>query len=223
MHLVQPSERTFEGRCGFPRHRREFSRAVRLLPVRLLRHADRQRFLSRTKRVRVADDDLRRVRRRLPDAAAGRHRAGRVHRRRRPPQGPDRHAVHHGERHRPDRVRAGLRDDRPAGAALVLLGRLLQGFSAGAELGGVSVYLAELATPGRKGFFTSWQSASQQVAIVVAAGLGFALNQWLSASAAAWGWRAPFFVGCMIVPFIFMLRRNLEKPRSSRRASIARA
>src|ERR1700754_3096062 len=61
--------------------------------------------------------------------------------------------------------------------ALVLIGRLLQGFSAGAELGGVSVYLAELATPGRKGFYTSWQSASQQVAIIVAALLGFALNQ----------------------------------------------
>ncbi|QOH39357.1 MFS transporter [Burkholderia cepacia] len=95
---------------------------------------------------------------------------------------------------------------------LVLIGRLLQGFSAGAELGGVSVYLAELATPGRKGFFTSWQSASQQVAIVIAAGLGFALNQSLSASQiATWGWRVPFFVGCMIVPFIFMLRRNLEE------------
>lgn len=40
--------------------------------------------------------------------------------------------------------------------ALVLLGRLLQGFSAGAELGGVSVYLAEMATPGNKGFYTSW-------------------------------------------------------------------
>src|SRR6202012_3122940 len=60
--------------------------------------------------------------------------------------------------------------------ALVLLGRLLQGFSAGAELGGVSVYLAEMATPGKKGFYTAWQSASQQVAIVVAAALGFALN-----------------------------------------------
>src|SRR5476649_2257790 len=33
--------------------------------------------------------------------------------------------------------------------ALVLLGRLLQGFSAGAELGGVSVYLAEMAAPGK--------------------------------------------------------------------------
>ncbi|CAI8747112.1 MFS transporter [Pseudomonas sp. IT-P291] len=96
--------------------------------------------------------------------------------------------------------------------ALVLIGRLLQGFSAGAELGGVSVYLAEIATPGHKGFFTSWQSGSQQVAIIVAAALGYALNQWMAPSAIAdWGWRIPFFVGCMIVPFIFLLRRNLEE------------
>ncbi|WP_249675898.1 MFS transporter [Pseudomonas abieticivorans] len=96
--------------------------------------------------------------------------------------------------------------------ALVLIGRLLQGFSAGAELGGVSVYLAEMAPPGKKGFFTSWQSASQQVAIVVAAGLGFILNQTLSTSEiAAWGWRVPFAIGCMIVPFIFLLRRKLEE------------
>lgn len=99
-----------------------------------------------------------------------------------------------------------------AAPALVLVGRLLQGFSAGAELGGVSVYLAEMATPGRKGFFTSWQSASQQVAIVVAAALGYAVNQWLDPTAiAAWGWRVPFFVGCMIVPFIFALRRKLAE------------
>ncbi|MGY4489793.1 MHS family citrate/tricarballylate:H+ symporter-like MFS transporter [Pseudomonas sp. TE3610] len=96
--------------------------------------------------------------------------------------------------------------------ALVLLGRLLQGFSAGAELGGVSVYLAEMATPGKKGFYTSWQSASQQVAIVVAAALGYGLNQWMSGDdIAAWGWRIPFAVGCMIVPFIFLLRRKLEE------------
>lgn len=96
--------------------------------------------------------------------------------------------------------------------ALVLLGRLLQGFSAGAELGGVSVYLAEMATPGRKGFYTSWQSGSQQVAIIIAAALGFALNQWMApADVADWGWRIPFAVGCMIVPFIFVLRRNLQE------------
>ena len=40
-------------------------------------------------------------------------------------------------------------------AVLSLFASLLQGFSAGVELGGVSVYLAEIATPGRKGFFVS--------------------------------------------------------------------
>ncbi len=95
---------------------------------------------------------------------------------------------------------------------LVLMGRLLQGFSAGAELGGVSVYLAEIATPGRKGFYTSWQSGSQQVAIMVAAALGFGLNALLDEGAIRdWGWRIPFLIGCMIVPFIFLLRRKLEE------------
>lgn len=95
---------------------------------------------------------------------------------------------------------------------LVLCGRLLQGFSAGAELGGVSVYLAEIATPGRKGFYTSWQSGSQQVAIMVAAAMGFALNAALEENALSeWGWRLPFLFGCLIVPFIFVLRRKLEE------------
>ncbi|AMO96006.1 sugar (and other) transporter family protein [Collimonas fungivorans] len=95
---------------------------------------------------------------------------------------------------------------------LVLIGRLLQGFSAGVELGGVSVYLAEMATPGNKGFYVSWQSASQQVAIIVAAALGYALNIWLTPlQIGSWGWRVPFFIGCMIVPVLFMIRRSLQE------------
>src|SRR5580704_1840871 len=80
---------------------------------------------------------------------------------------------------------------------LVLLGRLLQGFSAGMELGGVSVYLSEIATPGHKGFYVSWQSASQQVAVMFAALLGVALTFILPApQMAAWGWRIPLLLGC---------------------------
>src|SRR5689334_1311282 len=95
---------------------------------------------------------------------------------------------------------------------LVLLGRLLQGFSAGVELGGVSVYLSEMATPGNKGFYVSWQSGSQQVAIMVAAAIGYALNAALApADVSAWGWRIPFFIGCAIVPFLFYIRRSLEE------------
>ena len=72
-----------------------------------------------------------------------------------------------------------------AAPAIVLIGRLLQGFSAGVELGGVSVYLAEISTPGNRGFYTSFQSASQQVAIFVAAIIGFALSEAMPAATVA--------------------------------------
>lgn len=99
-----------------------------------------------------------------------------------------------------------------AAPLLVLIGRLLQGFSAGAEVGGVSVYLAEMATPGNKGFYVSWQSASQQIAIVAAAMLGYTLSLYLSPQEiGAWGWRIPFLVGCLIIPFLFIIRRSLEE------------
>ena len=95
---------------------------------------------------------------------------------------------------------------------LVVLGRLLQGFSAGVELGGVSVYLSEISTPGNKGFTVSWQSASQQVAVVFAALLGYGIAKGMAPEAASsWGWRIPFFIGCAIVPFLYMIRRRLEE------------
>jgi MFS transporter, MHS family, citrate/tricarballylate:H+ symporter len=95
---------------------------------------------------------------------------------------------------------------------LVLVGRLLQGFSAGVELGGVSVYLSEMATPGHKGFYVSMQSASQQVAIIFSAALGYILNESLSKEFIEdWGWRIPFFIGCLIVPVVFHIRRSLQE------------
>lgn len=99
-----------------------------------------------------------------------------------------------------------------AAPLLVLAGRLVQGFSAGVELGGVSVYLSEIAPPGRKGFFVSWQSGSQQVAVMFAAILGIALTSRLSASQmTAWGWRVALLAGCSLLPLLFVLRRSLEE------------
>ncbi len=93
---------------------------------------------------------------------------------------------------------------------VVVAGRLLQGFSAGAELGGVSVYLSEIATPGNKGFYVSWQSASQQIAVIFAALLGVTLQGMLSPDEmTAWGWRIPLLIGCLIVPLLYLLRRTL--------------
>jgi MFS family permease len=95
---------------------------------------------------------------------------------------------------------------------LVLIGRLLQGFSAGMELGGVSVYLSEIATPGHKGFYVSWQSGSQQVAVMFAAFVGVVLSSILPPEKmTVWGWRVPLLLGCVIIPFLFRLRRSLQE------------
>jgi metabolite-proton symporter len=94
----------------------------------------------------------------------------------------------------------------------VLIGRLLQGFSAGMELGGVSVYLSEIATPGHKGFYVSWQSGSQQLAVMFAALVGIVLSSMLPPEKMiAWGWRVPLLLGCVIIPFLFRLRRSLQE------------
>jgi MFS family permease len=95
---------------------------------------------------------------------------------------------------------------------IVLIGRLLQGFSAGMELGGVSVYLSEIATPGHKGFYVSWQSASQQVAVMFAALIGVVLSAILPPhEMTQWGWRVPLLLGCAIIPFLFRLRHSLQE------------
>lgn len=99
-----------------------------------------------------------------------------------------------------------------AAPIIILIGRLIQGLSAGVEVGGVSVYLNEIAPPHRKGFFTSWQSASQQAAVVFAALIGLLVSTNLSAETMqAWGWRIPFIIGCVMIPFLFIIRRHMEE------------
>jgi len=99
-----------------------------------------------------------------------------------------------------------------AAPVIVVIGRLLQGLSAGVELGGVSVYLAEIATPNRRGFYCSWQSASQQLAVVFTALIALAVTGFLTADEmTAWGWRIPLVIGCLIIPLILFLRRSLEE------------
>ncbi|MFF5989421.1 tricarballylate/proton symporter TcuC [Prauserella flavalba] len=102
-----------------------------------------------------------------------------------------------------------------AAPILVVFSRLLQGFSAGAESSGVSVYLAEIAKPGRRGFYVSWQSASQQISVVFAALVGVALSAALTQDQLNdWGWRIPFLIGSLVLPFIFWVRRTLPETES---------
>lgn len=94
--------------------------------------------------------------------------------------------------------------------AIVVIGRLVQGFSAGGEIGASTTLLAESAPPERRGFYGSWQLASQGLAVVVAAGAaGLVFGRLTPAEVEAWGWRAPFLVGVLIVPVGLWLRRAI--------------
>jgi MFS family permease len=95
---------------------------------------------------------------------------------------------------------------------MIVAGRLLQGLSAGVEIGGASVYLAEIATPGNRGFYAAWQSGSQQVAVILAALFGLVLTMNLSQNQMVrWGWRVPLWAGCAIIPLLLVLRRSLTE------------
>ncbi len=102
------------------------------------------------------------------------------------------------------------------GPVLIVLGRLIQGFSAGGEVGASTSLLAEYAPPAERGFFGSWQLASQGAAILAAAGVALAINTLLTpAEVKEWGWRVPFLIGIMIVPIGLWLRQALEETHAN--------
>jgi MHS family citrate/tricarballylate:H+ symporter-like MFS transporter len=58
----------------------------------------------------------------------------------------------------------------------------------------------------------SWQSGSQQVAVIFVALLGVFLSTFLRPEQMTlWGWRVPFLIGCLIVPLLFLLRRSMQE------------
>jgi MFS family permease len=97
-----------------------------------------------------------------------------------------------------------------AAPLLVLVARLLQGFSAGGEVGVATTLLAERARVGQRGFITSWQFASQGAAALAGSFVGFLLSHFLdTASLESWGWRVPFLAGVLIAPLGLYLRARL--------------
>ena len=97
-----------------------------------------------------------------------------------------------------------------AAPLIVLLGRLLQGFSAGGEVGASTTLLMESGHARRRGYMISWQMTSQGIAAAAGALMGLVLSRALPADAvASWGWRLPFLVGLLIAPVGYYIRRKL--------------
>jgi MHS family proline/betaine transporter-like MFS transporter len=95
---------------------------------------------------------------------------------------------------------------------LLLLGRVLQGFSAGGEVGGATAYLLETGDPKERGRVASWLEASMGLSNILGALAAFSVTALLSeAEVRAWGWRLPFILGLAIAPVGLYLRRTLEE------------
>jgi MHS family proline/betaine transporter-like MFS transporter len=98
-----------------------------------------------------------------------------------------------------------------AAPVILVIARLMQGFSAGGEFGSATAFLAEH-VPGRRGFFASWQVASQGLTTLLAAGFGALLTGELSPQhMASWGWRVPFVFGLLIGPVAWYIRTRLDE------------
>lgn len=100
----------------------------------------------------------------------------------------------------------------PWAPVLLILARLLQGFSVGGEVGPATMFILEAAPPGRRMLFASWQLASQNLGALASGIIGVLLALALSkASYAGWGWRVPFAIGVLIAPVGLYLRSRLDE------------
>lgn len=107
-------------------------------------------------------------------------------------------------------------DDIGAAAPILLvLLRLVQGFSVGGEFGGSIVLLEESAPPGRRGYVTNLALATAGIGFLVSSLTATLLHAVLSTSQMdEWGWRLPFFLGAAIGVFAFVMRRQMDETES---------
>jgi MFS family permease len=101
---------------------------------------------------------------------------------------------------------------------LLVLLRMVQGAALGGQYGGAAIYVAEHASPGRRGFMTAWVQASAAFGLVGALSVIFLVRKSVGETAfAAWGWRLPFFVSAGLVAVSIWMRLRLsESPAFAR-------
>jgi MHS family alpha-ketoglutarate permease-like MFS transporter len=103
-----------------------------------------------------------------------------------------------------------------AAPALLILARIIQGISVGGEYGTSAAYMSEVARPGRRGFYASFQYVTliggQLLATIVLVLLQRLLSQ---QELEAWGWRIPFVVGAIAALVVLYLRSTLEETTSA--------
>ena len=106
--------------------------------------------------------------------------------------------------------------------AILVIARLMQGFSAGGEWGGSTAFIVEWAPEGRRGYYGSFQQMSVVMGLLLGSGTAALLNTVLDpASMESWGWRIPFLLGGILGPVGIWMRRSIDETPAYRKAEAA--
>jgi MFS family permease len=99
-----------------------------------------------------------------------------------------------------------------AAPLIVVAARLTQGFAMGGDIGSTTTFLLEASPEAQRGLGTAWQLATQGVAAIASGLVGLAITGLFGPEALqAWGWRAAFLLGALILPVGLTLRRGLPE------------
>lgn len=107
-----------------------------------------------------------------------------------------------------------------AAPVLLLLARLIQGLSVGGEYGTSATYLSEMALPGRRGFYSSFQYVTLIGGQLLALGVQLILQKFILTpeELSAWGWRIPFVIGALLSVTALYLRSQMEETEAFKHA-----
>jgi MFS transporter, MHS family, proline/betaine transporter len=95
---------------------------------------------------------------------------------------------------------------------LIVVARLLQGFSAGGEMGSATAFLTEYAPPEQRAYYSSWIQSSIGFAVLLGAAVGTFVTASLSADTLhSWGWRMPFLIGILVGPVGYFIRSRMDE------------
>lgn len=99
-----------------------------------------------------------------------------------------------------------------AAPLMMIVGRMIQGFAVGGEVGASTSMLLEYADDKTRGYYSSWQLFSQSLSTLVGSGVGLLLTYSLTTEQLeSWGWRLPFVLGLLLVPIGNYIRRFLDE------------
>jgi MHS family proline/betaine transporter-like MFS transporter len=99
-----------------------------------------------------------------------------------------------------------------AAPCLIVVERMLQGLSAGGEMGGATAFLTEHAPADKRAFYSSWIQTSVGFAVVIGSLVGTLIVSTMSEAALmSWGWRIPFVVGMLVAPVGYYIRLKIDE------------